>query len=155
MVISKACFLFGIMIVFNINLAFSQKKWQFDFGNGATMDGFVPVGIKTIYSDSLGYGFESSPNLSTHTIRKVKDPITSDYITSSNPFFFSVLVPEGNYDVEVVLGDKSGSSETVVRAECRRSMTDLVVTKKGEISILKFTVHVRDTIIRNNGVATG
>ncbi len=152
---SKAYLVFVVVVIVNSHEAFCQKKWQFDFGNGSTKEGFFPIDIKTLYTDSLGYGFESSQNLKNHSNRKIKNPLTSDYITSSDPFFFSVLVPEGNYDVEVVLGDNQGTSEAVIRAECRRAMSNLVVTKSGEISIVKFTVHVRDTIIRTNGIATG
>ena len=152
---SKAYLVFVVVVIVNSHEAFCQKKWQFDFGNGSTKEGFMHIDIKTMYSDSLGYGFEASQSLTSHKNKKIKDPLTSDYITSSDPFFFSVLVPEGNYDVEVVLGDNQGTSETVIRAECRRAMSDLVVTQSGEISTVKFTVHVRDTIIRTNGNATG
>lgn len=152
---SKTYLVLIVVAIVNRHEAICQKKWQFDFGNGSTKEGFFHVDLKTLYSDSLGYGFEAPQNLRNHNSRKVKDPLTSDYITSSKPFFFTVLVPEGNYDVEVVLGDKQGSSETVIRAECRRAMSDLVVTKNGEISTYKFTVHIRDTIIRSNGIGIG
>jgi lysophospholipase L1-like esterase len=136
-------------------LSFSQDSWKFDFGEGALKKGYIPVGVKTLYNDSLGYGFDFSGNLFSHVSSVTRDPLTADYISSAEPFFFSVLIPEGNYDVEVVMGDIEGSSATIIRAECRRAMSDLIVTKQGEISSLKFTVHVRDTMIRTNGALAG
>ncbi len=75
------------------------------------------------------------------------------YVTSDKPFYFSVKVPEGNYNVKVTLGDKNGTSDVAVRAECRRMMINRLQTKKGEVKTVKFTLHIRDSLIRNaNGV---
>jgi hypothetical protein len=70
---SKAYLLFVVVVILNSHVAFCQKKWQFDFGNGLTKEGFFPIDIKTLYSDSLGYGFESSQNLTSHNNRKIKE----------------------------------------------------------------------------------
>lgn len=31
--------------------------------------------------------------------------LTGDFITSNKPFYFSVAIPEGNYDITLNLGD--------------------------------------------------
>ena len=71
------------------------------------------------------------------------------YITSDKPIYFSVLLPEGNYDVKVLLGDKKGISSTIIRAECRRLMSSQIVTTKGQILTKEFSIHLRDSMIRN------
>lgn len=66
------------------------------------------------------------------------------------PFYFSVKLPEGNYNVKVLLGDKAGPSVTTIRAECRRLMVEKIETKKGEFKTAEFSVHVRDSLLRTD-----
>lgn len=61
---------------------------------------------------------------------------------SERPFLFDVAVPEGNYDITVVLGD-GASSVTTVKAESRRLMLEQVRTGAGESVTRRFTVNVR------------
>src|SRR5262245_37004318 len=81
-----------------------RNSYQFDFGPGKIAPGYRQVLPTTIYSRSVGYGFEPGA-----MVRGVdhggSDPLTGDSITSDQPFYFSVALPEGNYDVTVVLGD--------------------------------------------------
>jgi lysophospholipase L1-like esterase len=51
--------------------------------------------------------------------------------------------------VKVILGDKNGTSDVAVRAECRRMMINRLQTKKGEVKTVEFTLHIRDSLIRN------
>lgn len=92
-----------------------------------------------------------------HTItREEKNPLTHAFVTSDRPFYFSVKLPDGNYDVKLVLGDVEGSSATTVRAENRRLFLPNITTKKGKLSTQQFTVHIRDSLIRNaDGKVTG
>ena len=60
-----------------------------------------------------------------------------------------MAIPEGNYDIRLTLGDKKESSETTVRVENRRLMLNDVKTKEGQIVEKQITVHVKDSIIRN------
>jgi lysophospholipase L1-like esterase len=76
-------------------------------------------------------------------------PLTGDFITSKKPFYFSVKLADGNYDVKLLLGDIKGTSATTVRAECRRLMLENIRTTKGKIRTESFTVHVKDSLIRN------
>jgi lysophospholipase L1-like esterase len=131
----------------------AQQKniFKFDFGGEATAQGYTVVTPKTIYNDAIGYGFINASAIIA-VERNKKNTLTSDFITSSKPFFFSVKIPEGNYDVKIILGDINGISATTVRAECRRLFLQNSKTKKGEIKTEYFTVHVKDSIIRD---ATG
>jgi lysophospholipase L1-like esterase len=61
---------------------------------------------------------------------------------SDNPFFFSVAVPEGNYQVTLVLGSAEGSVETV-RAESRRLFVENEHLAAGAAKTEIFNVNVR------------
>jgi hypothetical protein len=57
------------------------------------------------FSDKRGYGFDLG---------------TQPSATAPHPYFFSVVVPEGNYRVTVVFGDAQAPSDNTVRAESRQ-----------------------------------
>jgi lysophospholipase L1-like esterase len=131
-----------------------QTNFKFDFGRNAAAKGYTAVTPQTIYNDETGYGFLSGLKGKLPPAQNKKISAASDFITSTEPFFFSVKIPEGNYDVTVTLGDRNGTSATTVRAECRRLFLQNIRTKKGEIKTETFTVHVKDSIIRDaNGNA--
>jgi lysophospholipase L1-like esterase len=137
-----------ILLVNSSVNAQQRNNFKFDFGTNNAAKGYTAVTTGTIYSDASGYGFINSPAVTAIT-RNKKNAITSDFITGSKPFFFSVKIPEGNYDVTVTLGDVNGTSATTVRAECRRLFLQNIQTKKGEIKKETFTVHVKDSLIRD------
>ncbi len=146
-------FLFTAFVFCSAVAAQQKNNFKFDFGNTATAKGDTVVTPKTIYTDAIGYGFINSPDIQSIT-RNKNNLASSDFITGIKPFFFSVKISEGNYDVKVTLGDVNGTSATTVRAECRRLFLQNIKTKKGEIKTATFTVHVKDSIIRDaNGVA--
>jgi lysophospholipase L1-like esterase len=134
------------------SLVHAQKNsFKFDFGIDQAGEGYVPVTINTFYTDTLGYGFiKTGAELTSRCLKPFrKKNITNDYITSDKPFYFSIKIPEGNYDVKVTLGDITGTSATTVRAECRRLFLQNVITKKGQFKTETFTVHVKDSLIRD------
>ena len=128
----------------------AQTSFKFDFGAGKPKPGFIQVTDKTRYSPEQGYGFEFSSGLISQNIEKKKN-VEDDYITSLKTFYFSVKLPEGNYNVKLVLGDKLGTSVTTIKAECRRLMVERIETEKGKFAIAEFTVHVKDSVIRPSG----
>ena len=82
-----------------------------------------------VYSDETGYGYDVLP------VPDKKKP--------TEPFYFSVKVPDGNYRVKVVLGGKKNSN-TTVRAEGRRLLMDNIETKKAkDTQTFEFTVNKR------------
>ncbi|MFN8253877.1 MAG: rhamnogalacturonan acetylesterase [Ferruginibacter sp.] len=125
-----------------------QTSFKFDFGVDQPAKGYTAVTASSLYSSTKGFGFIDTTGLQTGFVFK-KATNHDDHITSVKPFFFSVKIPEGNYDVTVVLGDAQGTSATTLRAECRRLFLQNIRTKKGEIKTLNFTVHVKDSIIRD------
>ncbi|WP_394990565.1 rhamnogalacturonan acetylesterase [Emticicia sp.] len=140
----KAFFLLGILS-FN---AFSQSKteFKFDFGSGKTAKGYTQVSAESYYSKQKGFGFMSNSKVESIN-HKGKNALTSDFCTSNQPFFFTVDILEGNYNVKVILGDIEGESTTTVKVENRRLMLEKVTTAKGEFLTKNFTVNVRNAQI--------
>ncbi|MHA6247395.1 rhamnogalacturonan acetylesterase [Pontibacter sp. CAU 1760] len=117
-------------------------KKRFDFGSGVVAEGYAQVLPGTAYTAARGYGITSGAPLAAIS-RKGKDALTSDFITGSVPFYFTVDLPEGNYEVTVLLGDPEGTSKTTVKAESRRLMLEAVQTPLGKVEKHVFTVNVR------------
>ncbi len=127
-----------------------QQNFRFDFGPGQVMKGYTGVNASTRYSDETGYGFDKY-TVSLEAVDAGKaNPLTSDFITSNKPFYFSVKLPEGNYDVKIIMGDPTGTSSATIRAECRRWMVEKINTAKGKFAAVNFTVHVKDSLIRDS-----
>jgi lysophospholipase L1-like esterase len=136
---------FTLILVVKINA--QQTTFKFDFGTTTAAKGYIAVTPETIFNNSIDYGFNNGSSL--EAIKRSGNNVTSDFVTSTKPFYFSVKLPEGNYDVKVLLGDSKGTSATTVRVENRRLMLENRRTKKGEIATEVFTVHVKDSLIRN------
>ena len=94
-------------------------SWKFDFSAGHA---------PPAYSKEIGFGFDLGTISGT-----------------GKPFFFSVNVPEGNYNVTVTLGDPNVVCVTTVKAESRRLMLERVRTGPGEFEARTFTVNVRNS----------
>ncbi|SHL23078.1 Lysophospholipase L1 [Chitinophaga jiangningensis] len=114
---------------------------KFYFG-GENVRGCKQVTANTVYTDSLGFGFEGS------AVRDIR-PKGRSLVIGESPYFFSVKVPEGNYDVTVGLVGQRAPSHVAIRAENRRNMTDKIDVRPEGLTSVQFTVHVRDTFIRN------
>lgn len=136
--------LFGTVISLCSFQSFSQATtdFKFDFGSGKVAKGYTQVLPTSVYSKEKGFGFLPNAQIVSET-RKGKNALTSDFCTSTQPFFFTVDIPEGNYDVKLLLGDTKGTSTTTVKVENRRLMLEKVITTDGEIVTKEFTVNVR------------
>lgn len=142
-------------MIFVCSLMFAQQTvFKFDFGGSRVENGYIPITENSKFDKKIGYGFMDISGLKS--VDNGGNALTGDYITSDKPFYFSVVIPEGNYDIKLNLGDTNGTSETTVRVENRRLMLDNVKTKEGKILEKTITVHVKDSIIRNhNGEKIG
>ncbi len=72
--------------------------------------------------------------------------VTLDKV-STEPFSYSVAVPDGNYRVTVTVGHKKRAGQTVVRAESRRHFFDVISTKKGKFETVSFLVQKHSPMI--------
>src|SRR2546421_7691280 len=128
----------------------NKPGYRFDFGPGKVASGYTQILPTTIYSKELGYGFEPGAAVSC-VERGGKDALRGDFCTSDKPFYFSVALPEGNYNVTVTLGDADGASATTIKAELRRLMLEEVRTTKGRFATRTFTVNIRTPQIAGDG----
>jgi lysophospholipase L1-like esterase len=119
---------------------------RFDFGPGAAAEGHTRVVAEDVYSPEKGFGFDfgSKP---VGVDRGGADAVRGDFITSEEPFFFSVAVAEGNYRVVVTLGDADGESRTTIRSETGRLMVPLATTGHGKFDTRTFIANVRRPMI--------
>ncbi|MGB6546972.1 MAG: rhamnogalacturonan acetylesterase [Candidatus Acidiferrales bacterium] len=127
---------------------------NFSFGPQSPAPGATQVLETTIYSNDHEYGFEPGAQVtcvagSASTNNQAAAP--RGYCTSDKPFFFSVNVSEGDYDVTFTLGDPQGESLTTVKAESRRLLLEAVQTARGELATRTFTVSVRYPEIAGDG----
>ncbi len=106
---------------------------KFAFGNGKLKAGWIRVSPTNVYSAAAGYGFEPGADVTAGAAG----------ITSTNPFYFSARLPEGNYRVTAILGDPAGESTITVKAELRRLMLEQVPVAAGIPVTRSFIVNVR------------
>ncbi|GGH75915.1 lysophospholipase L1-like esterase [Filimonas zeae] len=104
----------------------TENNYRFSFGPGKPAAGYRKVADTDIYSEEKGYGYDLG---TTPAPRK--------------PFYFSVTVPEGNYNVTLTLGSTTDSAFTTVKAESRRLLLENVVTRPNGFTAKSFTLNVR------------
>ncbi|HKW28901.1 MAG TPA: rhamnogalacturonan acetylesterase [Verrucomicrobiae bacterium] len=120
----------------------AQERTDFKFAFGvAAAPGVISVWPTNSYSDSAGYGFEPGARVTA----------SDGCIASTNPFYFSVKLPEGNYRVTIMFGDSGGSSATTIKAELRRLMLYHIQTPPGKFVTRSFIVNVRTPEIAGDG----
>jgi lysophospholipase L1-like esterase len=136
-----------------INAAFSAKKNSSDsikgkaesklfvFGNSSKNKKSTLINNALVYSDAAGYGFD------LNSASNVK--INSNTFSVSKPTYFSVAVPEGNYQIEITMGSSEKSSNVTIKAESRRLMLHELSIKKGEKITQTFNVNVRNIKVDN------
>lgn len=124
--------------------AATPASLRFDFGSGPLAEGCNAVTPDTLYSSSRGYGLVPSAGVTSSASASAADPVRADALVSDKPFSFVVDLPEGNYDVTVLLGDPVAASNNTVKAETRRLMIESVTTAAGVIEARTFTVNVRN-----------
>ena len=144
----KSRFLLLACLITVSEFALAQSH-KFDFGDGKAEKGYVQVKPETLYTDTNGFGFLPGTTIKSFN-GKSKNKLQSDGVKADSAFFFTVKVPEGNYDVKLITGDENGTSQTTVKVECRRLMLENVSTKSGEFTTSVFTASVRTPQISAN-----
>ena len=120
----------------------APTSFKFDFGAKAA-PGYTSVTPATVYSKASGFGFDLG-TAPTEVDRGGAEAERDGFVTSDQPFFFSVAVPEGNYNVTVTLGDARDGSVTTVKSESRRLMLEGVRTAPGQFVTRTFVANVRN-----------
>jgi lysophospholipase L1-like esterase len=124
--------------------------FRFDFGPGRAAAGYQPVLPTASYTKEAGYGFDFGTTV-TGVDRGGKDALKADFVTSAQPFYFSVNVPEGNYNVTVTLGDLKGTSSNFIKAESRRLLLETTATRPGQFVTQTWTINVKNRRIASGG----
>lgn len=144
-----SCFAIGGLAPLSLAAAPHVVPLKFSFGSGKCVPGYTLVSPTNLYSRELGYGFEPGAKIAAVS-REGEGPLRAGFCTSDRPFFFSVAVPEGNYEVKVTLGDSTSPAEATIKAETRRLMVERVRTPAGEFATRVFDVNVRTAKIDSN-----
>ena len=113
-------------------------------------DGYTAVTPTTAYSKERGFGFENPSGVQAID-RQWPNGKHDGFCTSDKPFYFSVALAEGNYNVTVFLGDPAGASDTTIKAELRRLMVERIHTTPGKLVTRTFTVNLRTPHIADGG----
>ncbi len=145
----KQFFLLLLVWCLTLNRTVAQTtSYKFDFGTDKPTTGYIGVNNTTTYTTKQGFGFlPSTAPLLTVERKKRKPSLGSHFMTSEKPFYFSVDLPEGNYDVKILFGDKKDTSLTTVKVENRRLMLEKVKTHRGQRLEQTFTVNIRNAAI--------
>lgn len=112
----------AVILIGCLAQAHAAPAWRFAFG--AAQAGYTLVAPETTYTEARGYGFEPGSGTS----------------------YFSVDLPEGNYQVTVTLGDDKPAT-TTIKSELRRLMLENVATRAGETATRSFVVNLRTPAI--------
>jgi lysophospholipase L1-like esterase len=116
----------------------APAAYRFAFGPAKAPPGYTAAG-NGAYDAGRGYGFEAGTQPG-----------------NGAPYYFSVDLPEGNYNVTVTFGDDKTAASTTVKAELRRLMLENVQTAPGQRLTRSFTVNVRTPAIpAANGIEAG
>ncbi|MBF4494797.1 rhamnogalacturonan acetylesterase [Flavobacterium sp. MR2016-29] len=120
----------------------NTKPLLFQFGTALKTSKAKIINNALVYNSTLGYGFDFN---SVSNIR-----INSNSFSVEKPAYFSVKLPEGNYQIEVLLGSSEKESNVTIKAESRRLMLDQLFIKKGKTVTKIFNVNVRNPKIDDN-----
>jgi lysophospholipase L1-like esterase len=121
----------------------AQATREFNFGFSFAGLKASTVSASSTYSKESGYGFEPGA--------QVECSAAAQSCASDKPFYFSVALPEGNYRVTVLIGDKERSSSTAIKTELRRLMFEPIDVAKGKVVMRSFIVNIRTPEISNGG----
>ena len=111
------------------------KSLLFYFGTAAKTSKGTIVKSAIAYNSNLGYGFDAN------SVSNVN--INSNSFSTTKPTYFSVKVPEGNYQIEIVLRSSETPSNVTIKAESRRLMLREFPMQKGQKITKTFNVNVR------------
>lgn len=149
---SKRVFIFLLTIASLQSGIFSQEisSFKFSFGPAKEVPGYIKVNAADKYSVQAGYGFDFG-TIPFAIDRGGKKQLTSGFCTGDRPFFFSVNLPAGNYNIKIITGDLKESSLTTVKAESRRLIFEKVTTEPGKFETITATINIRTPKIGDTG----
>ena len=134
MLFFRGTLLLGLIPFALCTISSAQRGRAFDCLQAKHPKGAIHLFAASLYSASAStFGFDFGT---------VPDNFTGDSCSSTQPFYFSVAVPDGNYQVTLVLGGPRAST-TTVRAESRRLFVKQMEVAAGGSRRVAFVVNVR------------
>ena len=127
-----------------------RTNLKYSFGPGKVPAEYTQVLPDMKYTAERGFGFDLGSRV-TAVDRGGNETARAGFCTSDQPFYFSVALPEGNYDVKLTLGDARGESDTRILSESRRLMLEKVPTQAGQIETCTITVNIRNSKLPGGG----
>ncbi len=116
----------------------AQEGWQFNCSHAKTSTGNIELAESTIYNGTSSiHGFD---------LDTLPTSFQRGACSSAQPFYFSTVAKDGNYQVTLVLGGPRAST-TTVRAESRRLFVDQIHVEAGKSRRVVFNVNVRTPTI--------
>jgi hypothetical protein len=120
----------------------NRKSVWFDFGTSVKNSKGTIINTALVYDPNMGYGFDFN------TVSNIKmDP---NSFSTKKPTYFSVKLPEGNYQIEVVMGNSVKESNATIKAESRRLMLNQLAIQKGKSIKKIFNINIRTPKIDDN-----
>jgi len=117
----------------DLSLFSAPSLFRFDFGSVQPLSGWNLITQKSAYSSQKGFGIIPSGEMEAGI----------DYLSSKKPFYFTVDLPEGHYQLLLTLGGSAEGSSTTLKAESRRLLLENVKTAPGETIQKTVAVDVR------------
>jgi len=128
----------GFMIP--ISFVNAATEYKFDFGGGSVEPGYIGVSATTAYSKALGYGFNTPSNM--RNVSASGSGVASDAVQfltygTKSTNTFNVDLPNGLYEVKVILGNTS-------RASVAAEGVFQIINMTGNNAVDKFQIPITD-----------
>lgn len=136
------CIIFLTVLLFGSRTGLNAKaaavSYKFDFGGGAVQSGYIGVSASLAYSKTLGYGFNTPANMKNVTASGTG--VASDAVQfltygTKSTNTFNVDLPNGLYEVTVILGNTTRASVAAEGVFQIMNMTGNNATDKFQIPI--------------------
>lgn len=103
--------------LFGSAIVAQEAKFLFDIGNGPVAEGYIGVRCDVLYTPERGYGF-GGPVDGRDRGDEQPDLVKRDFCNQLPELEFIVDLPNGMYQVEVIMGDQIATQvETTVTIE--------------------------------------
>lgn len=130
-----------------------EGRWKFDFGPGEPALGYEGVGVDCLYNEERGYGFEDVTRV--YGRERTAGDSGSTILSRLRRSFciplgtaFVVDIPEGTYQVIVLIGDELTETHTLIKTGEGKRVLPLIRTVPGQYIEERFTVAVRGGRLR-------
>ncbi|MBB6635654.1 rhamnogalacturonan acetylesterase [Cohnella thailandensis] len=124
----------------------SSTSWRFDFGLGDAAEGYAKVTPATVYNPSAGFGFAEGSAVAARD-RREPEPLKQDLCIPAEAEF-RVDVPDGSYQLSLLIGDWILPSHTTVKASPGRLLINGLRTSPGQFVRETVSVRARGGYIR-------